>query len=289
MNTGLVNRETNEIVQFEPLTAKQVKAQVQLIQEVMEAVMDEGVHYGNIPGCGSKAALFKAGAEKLASTFKLALEPEIKEMNDGDSISFLITTKVLTPSGNFLGSGVGFASTKEEKYNWRKVVNEDEYNATPEDRRRLKYCVDYKTNKNYTIQQIRTNPYDIANTVLKMADKRSNVAAILKVTAASDIFTQDSEDNPEQYEKEEKKWAPSKAQIDRFWAITNKHGFTDEKVVREILLKTCETEHLHELTKEQYERLCGDEINKDETKRRNSYFKELVIARGEKAAKELHG
>jgi hypothetical protein len=42
------------------------------------------------------------------------------------------------------------------------------------------------------------NPADEYNTVLKMANKRSLVAAVLNVTAASDIFTQDLEDTVEE-------------------------------------------------------------------------------------------
>ena len=40
------------------------------------------------------------------------------------------------------------------------------------------------------------NPYDVKNTLEKMAEKRSLVAAVLIGTAASDIFTQDIEDLP---------------------------------------------------------------------------------------------
>ena len=42
---------------------------------------------------------------------------------------------------------------------------------------------------------------DQYNTVLKMANKRSLVAAVLNSTAASDIFTQDIEDMPQFAEK----------------------------------------------------------------------------------------
>jgi hypothetical protein len=41
------------------------------------------------------------------------------------------------------------------------------------------------------------NPADYYNTVLKMAKKRAHVDAILTATAASDIFTQDTEDMTE--------------------------------------------------------------------------------------------
>jgi hypothetical protein len=41
---------------------------------------------------------------------------------------------------------------------------------------------------------VRTEPADLANTVLKMACKRAKMAMVLNVTAASDCFTQDLED-----------------------------------------------------------------------------------------------
>ena len=60
-----------------PLTVQSIVAQVKLIQNVMEAVMQgptkehpEGVHYGVIPGC-KKPTLLKPGAEKLSMTFRL--------------------------------------------------------------------------------------------------------------------------------------------------------------------------------------------------------------------------
>ena len=61
----------NEVAVTEvmPLTAAQVKAQVQLIQQVMESVMLKDVHYGTIPGT-PKPTLYKAGSEKILSTFR---------------------------------------------------------------------------------------------------------------------------------------------------------------------------------------------------------------------------
>jgi hypothetical protein len=49
-----------------------------------------------------------------------------------------------------------------------------------------------------TSQQIdNDNPWDLDNTIMKMACKRALVAATLNATAASDIFTQDLEDMPD--------------------------------------------------------------------------------------------
>ena len=54
------------------LDVVQVKGQIQLVQDVMRGVMQKGVHYGQVPGCGPTPTLLKAGAEKLCLTFRLA-------------------------------------------------------------------------------------------------------------------------------------------------------------------------------------------------------------------------
>ena len=46
-----------------PLTATDMRRRVNLIQEVMKAVMKEGVHYGKVPGCGDKPTLLKPGVK----------------------------------------------------------------------------------------------------------------------------------------------------------------------------------------------------------------------------------
>jgi hypothetical protein len=73
------------------------------------------------------------------------------------------------PSGQRLGSGEGLATTREKKYAWRKS-QEGTRRANPD-------------------------LYDTHNVVLKMSNKRALVAAVLNVTAASDLLTQDLEDD----------------------------------------------------------------------------------------------
>lgn len=181
----------------EQLTAKEVRAQVNLVQDVMKAVMQNGTHYGKIPGCGDKPTLLKPGAEKLASTFRLAISPEVEDMSTKDAIRYRIRAMISHQvSGAFLGAGVGECSSNEEKYCWRNAVCQEEYADTPEDRRRIKYKSSY--GKVQKVNQVRTNPADLANTVLKMAKKRALVDGILTVCGASDIFTQDIEDMPEE-------------------------------------------------------------------------------------------
>ena len=188
-----------EVIIHEALSASEVKAQVQLIQQVMEAVMKEGHHYGKVPGCGDKPVLLKPGAEKLLTTFRLAPDPIVEDLSTEDAIRYRVKCNITKiGSGIFWGAGIGECSSDEEKYRWRKAVNEQEFISTPEDRRRLKWKRGWNNGKDYQEKQIRTNPADIANTVLKMAKKRAQVDAALTVTAASDIFEQDLEEMPEE-------------------------------------------------------------------------------------------
>lgn len=176
-----------------PLTAVQVRAQVNLIQEVLQGVMKKETHYGVIPGT-DKPTLYKAGAEKIMATFRLAAEPMVEDLSTPDCIRYRVKIRMVSPSGVVVGYGIGECSTNEEKYKWRKAYD-NEFNATPEDRKRVKQG-------KYTTKQVRTEPADLANTVLKMAKKRALVDATLTTTAASDIFTQDIEDLPEELRDE---------------------------------------------------------------------------------------
>jgi hypothetical protein len=88
---------------------------------------------------------------------------------------------------------MGEASSGEEKYKWRKAY-EAEYNDTPPAMRRKKQGYSKAKREHYSTFQVRTEPADLANTILKMANKRAKMAMVLNVTAASDCFSQDLED-----------------------------------------------------------------------------------------------
>ena len=196
------------ITENKPLTKVQVVAQKRLIQEVMEAVMigpseknPAGVHYGIIPGC-KLPSLFKAGSEALLSTFRIAVEPTVEDLSTRDSFRYRVTLRGIIPSGEIVGAGVGEASTDEEKYHWRGAVCDKEYDTTPDDRRRIKYGKPTSWNKEGETKQVRTNPADLANTVLKMAKKRAQIDLTLTALGCSDVFAQDLEDLPEELREE---------------------------------------------------------------------------------------
>lgn len=166
------------------------KDAINAIQRVLSEVMIDGKHYGKIPGCGDKPCLLKPGAEKIMATFGIRPEVEITKSVDpiDGHYTYEVTVRALSHDGAFLGEGVGECSTREEKYAWEKAASDEHFAETPESDRRLRW----RRGKNpWQEQQVRTNPADKANTVLKMAKKRALVDMVLTVTAASDIFEQD--------------------------------------------------------------------------------------------------
>ena len=179
-------------------SAVEIRQRVNLVQEVMQGIMKRETHYGTIPGT-QKPTLYKPGAEVLCVTFRVAQEYKIEDLSIQGVARYRITCvgrHQLT--GVALGEGVGECSSSEEKYKWRGVICKAELDATPENLRRKKY---YKNGN--TVDQVRTEPADLANTILKMACKRAMIAMTLNVTAASDIFTQDIEDLPEELRPQE--------------------------------------------------------------------------------------
>jgi len=220
----IVARETTEM--NAPLTALAIRAQVQLIQEVMAGVMQgpskenpNGVHYGLIPGCGDKPTLLKPGAEKLFLTFRLRpiINPNsdviITELPNGHR-DYRVHCHILNMGGTEMATGVGSASTMETKHRYRggekkstgKPVPKEYWNLNKEGK--IKEALTLIGGSGFGPGKIdgqwmicekgekMENP-DIAdqyNTVLKMACKRAKVDGCLSATACSDIFTQDIED-----------------------------------------------------------------------------------------------
>jgi len=176
-------------------TADQVQARIDLIQAVMKRSMKKDTHFGVIPFT-QKPTLYKAGSELLLATFHIAVEPEVEDLSTGDEIRYRVRAVGRhQDSGIVLGTGVGEASSNEEKYKWRDAVCDEEYELAHDFRRRIKF---QKTRQGvWKRKQIRTEPADVANTILKMAKKRAQIDLTLTALAVSDIFTQDAEDLPE--------------------------------------------------------------------------------------------
>jgi len=191
--------------------------QVGLIQEVMAKVMNDGEHYGTIPGT-QKPTLYKPGAEKLCLTFRLDPDYEvIREVRDKDFIAYTVKcTLTHIPSGTSIASGIGSCNSRETKYRFRyeeestgEAVPKKYWDARTEgnnkEMKRLLGGDGFRAAKIDGMWVIakstkieNDNPWDLDNTLIKMACKRALVAATLNATAASDIFTQDIEDMPQE-------------------------------------------------------------------------------------------
>lgn len=132
--------------------------QVELIQDALRTVMKPGVHYGQLEDDHGNARLkkpmlYKAGAEKLMQLFKL--RPRYEELASVHQDKFVAyryrCVLVHYPTGNEVGEGIGSCNSRERKYQ-------------------------------------KSDPWDIDNTIVKMACKRGLASAIMTATAASDIF-----------------------------------------------------------------------------------------------------
>jgi hypothetical protein len=158
----------NQIIVREDYNVQNVIDRVLAVKKLYDAVMEKDQHYGVIPGT-SKPTLYKAGAEKILAMFSLAARTEkngIRDLSDGHR-EYIITIGLYKKnSSEFWGDGSGSCSTMEKKF---RYVNGQE----------------------------RSDLADVYNVVLKMAEKRALVSAVLKATGVSDIFTQDLEDMAE--------------------------------------------------------------------------------------------
>ena len=174
------------------MTAGDLTRQALLIQEILDKVMVEDVHYGVIPGTGNKKTLYQPGAEKIAATFRLAPKYAVEDLSEPHSnfYRYRVTCSLFTiRDGLFVGAACGEATSAEEKYQWERAVCQEHWDATDPSRRRVKYK---KEGEGFaTINQVQRNAADLSNTILKISCKRAFVSAARGATAASDLLEVD--------------------------------------------------------------------------------------------------
>lgn len=223
MTTDIATREPQALAYRHELTVEELASQVQKIHTVMAKLMKTDTHYGVIPGT-KKPTLYKPGAELLNMLFRLDPQYAIEESREGDHLTVRSTCTLFhIPTGMRLGSGMGSCSTREAKYAYRRAGRkcpscgkEDTIIKGKADYGGGWLCFakrggcgakyrdgDAAIEGQQTEERV-ANPDlpDAYNTVLKMANKRSLVAAVLNVTAASEIFTQDEAQGDEVPETE---------------------------------------------------------------------------------------
>lgn len=164
-----------------PFSVTEIRKRIHAIQEVMRGVMKEGTHYGTIPGT-PKPSLWKAGAEVLCMTFRLAPLLESRVTGDDPEAEWAYTgTK--RDGTTVCGTCMGFFEIE---------ATCTVHGASGEV---LSRCSARCNNREVKYRALPV--FDVRNTILKMAEKRAFVSAVLMATGASDIFTQDIEDIPD--------------------------------------------------------------------------------------------
>lgn len=194
-----INREDERmvIIPAATLSVKEIQGRALQIQQLMQSMMKPNVHFGVVPGCKSPS-LYKPGSELLLMMFRIAVDPIVEDLSDAEHIRYRVRCRGLALDGSLVGIGVGECSTAEEKYSYRRAVCEEEFKAADPLRQRVKWSKGEKGGKAYSINQVRMNPADLANTVLKMAKKRAQIDMCLTALGASDIFAQDLEELTEE-------------------------------------------------------------------------------------------
>jgi hypothetical protein len=200
------------------VTAAELSERLAVIEEAMNTTMEEGVDYGKVPGT-DKPALFKPGSEKLSVLFKLDVQPRsTKTYGPGDHLTVETAATVFDiATGARIGFGEGLCTTREKKYGKRQasrtcpacyeaaiIKGKEEYGGGwicfyKKGGCGAKYADDDSLILDQSVGEIE-NPDlpDQWNCVVKMAEKRARVGAVLAVTGASAIFTQDLDEGAEE-------------------------------------------------------------------------------------------
>jgi len=164
-----------------PFSVSDIRKRTHAIQEVMKGVMKEGTHFGTIPGT-PKPSLWKAGAEVLCMTFRLAPLLESHVTIDDPESEWSYTGK-RRDGAIVAGTCIGYFEI-EAACTIQGPGGEV-----------MSRCSARCNNREAKYRSL--SLFDIRNTIQKMAEKRAFVSAVLMATGASDIFTQDIEDFPE--------------------------------------------------------------------------------------------
>ena len=227
-----------------------IATQKQMIVEAVGSYMVEGEDFGTIPGAGEKKVLMKSGAEKLCFIFGIipVIDTQIVELGNGHR-EYRSKCTLYDTHGQKKAVLSGSCSTMEKKYRYRndtayEILDEPIPKEYWKNKKKFKPLGAKKINGQWTWVKYGSsekveNPdiADVWNTVLKMSEKRSFVAAVLVATAASSMFTQDLEEGLPPAQDGDKQPEPAPAvilateeQVSEFAQILGQSSLDDEQV-----------------------------------------------------------
>lgn len=216
-----------------------VLAAYQAKKDFIEKVLVENVDFGPPYEGSKKKVLLKPGAEKLSSFFGLAptfedaaaVEDWTGEQHGSEPFFFYRRRCFLHLGERIIGSAEGSCNSWETKYRYRQaaricpnckqetiIKGKAEYGGgwlcfAKKGGCGAKFKDGDPAIEDQQLGQIKNpDPADQANTVLKMADKRALVAAVLITVGASDYFTQDVDDFVEGEYQQQSNGKPATAQ-----------------------------------------------------------------------------
>lgn len=250
----VVNAPPSDAAIFLPvMQIEHMKGRFNAVNQLVKDVMQEGIHFGTIPGV-AKPSLLKPGAECVCTLFgwspRFEIVEKIEDWDAAEPTFYYLIRCSLYRAEQFVGEALGSANSRESKHRYRWVAESElpghlvkddllsrdgtrmykafdfavksaettgPYGKPPEYWQAFQEAIENGTAKESLVEmkggrkglqysitvgarQFRIpNPdiADVANTLVKMAQKRAFVAVTLVAANLSDKMTQDVEDLPE--------------------------------------------------------------------------------------------
>lgn len=185
-----------------------------LVHFVKRSLRD-GLDFGKIPGCGEKPILFKPGAEKIATLFRLRESLErleaVKDWTGKDFgepfFNFEYKCTLKDCNGDVVAECVGSCNSWEEKYRYRQaqrrcphcgestiIKGRDEYGGGWLCHKKKGGCGAKFKDGDVVIESQECGKvpnervFDQVNTIDKMAQKRAFIGAVILAANASNFF-----------------------------------------------------------------------------------------------------
>ena len=183
MTVEVVDAGTGEVAFIgTALTPDQVRARAQWVRDVTKSALVEGVDYGVIPGTGGKPALLKPGAEMLLLAAGLGFTMDKRDDYDARAHHGVTYTATVHRGDAVVAQSDGYAGYDESRF----------YTSAEESERRERAnAARYQRGANPSKFTEYRAPW---NTLVKMAQKRALVGAVLNACAASGLFIADVDD-----------------------------------------------------------------------------------------------
>ena len=196
------------------------KGQLALLEQFVHDVLRPNQDFGTIPGT-TRPTLLKPGASNIISAFNCHAEPHIDteildtgdETGDAHAIYTVHVDVISNLTGNVVSRGFGQCNSYERKYRYRQdqrrcpecgaaaiIKGKEQFGGgwlcwAKKDGCGAKFKDGAPAIEGQSAGQIENpDPLDQANTYLKMAIKRAEVDAALRLPGVARFFTQDIED-----------------------------------------------------------------------------------------------